>query len=362
MKRNSPNLKKFFDFLIRQRIALILIVIVLIITVATSDFWTLRNQQNLGVALAIDGIMVVGMTVVMVGAGLDLSVGSVMALAGVLSVSLQEPLGLSVAIAAAISMGALAGIFNGLLVTKVGINPFIATLGTMIAVRGMAMTYTDGRPMANTNLAFVELGRGKIGIFPIPLLVFLVALIIGYLFLTHTQTGREVYALGGNEDAARASGIRTNRIKFISYLISGLTAGISGVILASRLSTGSPIIGEDTPLSVITAVLLGGTSLTGGVGTIGGSLLGLLTVGSLSNGLSLLNVPAYYQRVAKGLLLIIVIIIDSLYAQSRKRALHRTRGLHGIKTEVISSNKYPPEFIDLSAARGSHCVDFASQS
>jgi ribose transport system permease protein len=180
-------------------------------------------------------------------------------------------------------------------------------------------------------LAFVEIGRGKIGPLPIPVLIFLVVLVFGYLFLSFTRTGREVYALGGNEEAARASGIRTNRIKLLSYTLSSLTAGISGVILASRLSTGSPIIGEDSPLSVITSVLLGGTSLTGGVGSIGGSLLGLLTVGSLSNGLNLLNVPAYYQRVAKGLLLIIVIIIDSLYAQARKRALHRTRGKEMLK-------------------------------
>lgn len=320
------NWRRVAGWIVRQRIAVLMIILLFVLTIATGSFWTLRNQQSWWVALAIDGIMVVGMTITMVGAGFDLSIGSVMALAGVMAVGLQEPLGLPLAIACAVLAAAAIGALNGVFITRIGINPFIATLGTMIAVRGLAMTITDGQPVVNANLAFTGIGRGTVGPIPIPAIVFFAALVLGHVLLSYMPLGRKVYALGGNEEAASASGIRTNRVKLATYVICSFTAGVSGVILASRLSTGSPIIGQDSALSVITAVLLGGTSLTGGVGTIGGSLTGLLVVGALSNGLNLLNVPAYYQRVAKGLLLIIVVVIDSLYARARRRALRRTRG------------------------------------
>jgi ribose transport system permease protein len=318
--------KKIGGWLVQQRIVVLLVILLVILTIVTDNFWSLRNQQSWWVALAIEGIMVVGMTVTMIGAGFDLSIGSVMALAGVIAVGLQEPLGVPLAIACAVAAAGLIGVLNGLFITRVGINPFIATLGSMIAVRGLVMTITDGQPVVNSNLTFTRIGRGLVGPVPIPAIVLLVALVLGHVLLSYMLLGRNIYALGGNEEAASASGIRTNRVKLTTYFICSLTAGISGVILASRLSTGSPIIGEDTALNVITAVLLGGTSLTGGVGTMGGSFAGLLVVGALANGLNLLNVPAYYQRVAKGLLLIIVVIIDSLYMRARRRALRRTRG------------------------------------
>jgi ribose/xylose/arabinose/galactoside ABC-type transport system permease subunit len=153
-----------------------------------------------------------------------------------------------------------------------------------------------------------------------------VIFIAGVIFLHYTETGRSIYAIGGNEEAAHASGIRVKRVKFISYSICGLTAGISGVILASRLSTGSPIVGADSALNVITAAMLGGISMSGGVGSLEGAFLGVLTMGVLGNSFNMMNIQAYYQQVIKGILLLVVIVIDRVSANSRKKALERTRG------------------------------------
>jgi ribose transport system permease protein len=308
-------------WLLEQRIVVLLVLLVAGLGLFTDSFLAGRNLQNLAVAVAIEGVMVVGMTIVMIGRGFDLSIGSVMALAGVLVMDMQT-LGLPVAIAIALSAAALAGLGNGLLVARAGVNPFIATLGTMIVVRGLVMTYTDAQPLVGADLAFMGLGRGKVLGVPIPAVIFLAALILGHVFLAHLRLGRDVYALGGNEEAARASGIRTDRVKLLSYTLCGLSAGIAGVVLAARLNTGSPIIGETTALNVITAVLLGGISLSGGIGSIPAALAGLLCVGVLGNGLNLLDVPAYYQRIAQGLLLISLVAVDRLTALRASRILH----------------------------------------
>jgi ribose transport system permease protein len=308
-------------WLLEQRILVLLVLLVAGLGLFTDSFLAGRNLQNLAVAVAIEGVMVVGMTIVMIGRGFDLSIGSVMALAGVLVIDMQT-LGLPVAIALALSAGALAGLGNGLLVARAGVNPFIATLGTMIVVRGLVMTYTDAQPLVGADLAFMGLGRGKVLGVPVPAVIFLAALILGHVFLAHLRLGRDVYALGGNEEAARASGIRTDRVKLLSYTLCGLSAGIAGVVLAARLNTGSPIVGETTALNVITAVLLGGISLSGGIGSIPAALAGLLCVGVLGNGLNLLDVPAYYQRIAQGSLLISLVVVDRLTALRASRILH----------------------------------------
>lgn len=305
-------------WMVKNRITVLLAVVLLVLTVSSSNFWTPLNLQNATVAVSIDGPMVVGMTIVMIGGGFDLSVGSVMALTGVLAID-RQTWGLANATVVAFLAAGLVGVVNGLLVTKIGINPFIATLGTMVAVRGLAMTYADGQPLANTDLVFTEIGRGKVGLMPIPGAIFLVVLFFGHFILTRTVLGRDVFAVGGNEEAARSCGIRTTRVKMIAYVLCSLMAGLSGLMLAARLSTGSPIVGEEAALSVIAAVLLGGTSLTGGVGSVSGSVQGLVLVGVVSNGLNLLDVPAYYQQIGKGILLITAVVGDHLCALSPKR-------------------------------------------
>jgi ribose/xylose/arabinose/galactoside ABC-type transport system permease subunit len=264
------NNLKFVKQLKKQKILLALIPLLIIVSNQSDNFWSLYNQQGLWVTIAMNGIMMVGMVLVMITGGLDLSIGAVMSLSGVICVSLMNTMGLPiwVGVLGGILVGALGGAMNGFFITKLKINPFISTLGTMITFQGLAMTITDGYPVVNKVLDFSEVGRGKIGPIPIPAIVLFAALLLGMIFLHFTEMGRNIYAIGGNEEAANASGIRVNRVKFIAYTICGLTAGISGVILASRLSTGSPIVGDDSALSVITAAMLGGISMSGGVGSM----------------------------------------------------------------------------------------------
>lgn len=292
-----------------HRVFALLAALVLALSLFGEGFWGVRNLQNLATAVSIDGVMVVGMTIVMVGRGFDLSIGSVMALAGVLVIDFQG-LGIAPAVALALLAAALAGLANGLLITVARVNPFIATFGTMIVVRGLAMSYTDAQPAVGMDFDFMELGRGRVYGVPVPALIFAAALLLGHLLLARLRIGRHIYAVGGDEEAARFSGIRTDRVKVISYVLCGLCAGIAGIVLASRLNTGSPIIGENTALNVIAAVLLGGTTLSGGVGTVPGSLAGLLCIGVLGNGLNLFNVPVYYQRIAQGALLVGLVVLD----------------------------------------------------
>lgn len=290
-------------------IVALLAALVIALTLSGEGFWGIRNLQNLATMVSIEGIMVVGMTVVMIGRGFDLSIGSVMALAGVIAIGLQ-PLGLVVATALALAAATAAGVANGLLITLARVNPFIATFGTMIVIRGLVMTITDGQPAVGSNFDFMEIGRGRILGIPIPAVILAVLLWLGHLLLVRTRFGRHVYAIGGNEESARLSGIDTNKAKVATYVLCSLTAGIAGIVLASRLNTGSPIIGENTALNVIAAVLLGGTKLSGGVGTMTGSLAGLLTIGVLGNGLNLLEIPVYYQRIAQGALLVGLVVLD----------------------------------------------------
>jgi ribose/xylose/arabinose/galactoside ABC-type transport system permease subunit len=294
---------------LRQLTVWLLLALVTGISLAGSGFWTDSNLQNLVVAVSIEGVMVVGMTIAMIGGGFDLSVGSVVALSGVIAVK-ALPLGMPVAISCALVAAGGIGLANGLLITRLAVNPFIATLGTMVMVRGLVMTFTDAQPVSGSDLGFMSIGRQLVLGVPMPGWIFALSLVGGHILLRYHRIGRAIYALGGNEQAARSSGIATSRLKIGSYVLCSVSAGVSGVLLASRLNTGSPIIGESTALDVITAVLLGGTSLTGGIGSVPGSFAGLLCIGVLGNGLNLFDVPAYYQRIAQGLLLILIVILD----------------------------------------------------
>lgn len=298
--------------LLSQRTLWLLIALLVWVSLFGRDFWTLANLQNLVIALSVEGVMVMGMTIVMIGGGFDLSIGSVMALSGVIVVE-ALPLGKPVAIMLALVAAAAVGIANSTLISGLRVNPFIATLGSMVVVRGLVMTYTNAQPVPAADPTFMSLGRATLfGGFPVAGLIFAAALVLTHLLLTSLKIGREVYALGGNEESARSSGIATYRVKMFSYLICSIAAGISGIVLASRLNTGSPIVGENTALNVITAVLLGGASLSGGVGSALGSFGGLLCIGLLGNGLNLFDVPAYYQRIAQGLLLLLLVVLERI--------------------------------------------------
>jgi ribose/xylose/arabinose/galactoside ABC-type transport system permease subunit len=319
-----------FIELLHQRTLWLVIALLVWVSFFGQGFWTLANLQNLVVALSVDGIMVMGMTIVMIGGGFDLSIGSVVALSGVTVVQ-ALPLGKPVAIVLALIAASMVGLANGMLISGLRVNPFIATLSTMVVVRGLVMTYTNGQPLPGVDPIFMSLGRATVfGDFPLPGLIFGVTFALTHLLLTSLKIGREVYALGGSEESARSSGIATYRVKMFSYMICSFTAGISGIVLAARLNTGSPVIGENTALNVITAVLLGGASLSGGVGSALGSFGGLLCISLLGNGLNLFDVPAYYQRIAQGLLLLVLVVLE--------RIAHRAPAAFAYRAEPSGDN------------------------
>ncbi len=307
----------------RNRVTLLALLPLVASLVLGASFWSPANLQSLVAAVAVEGIACVGMTIVMVAGGFDLSIGSVMALAGCIVVG-AEQLGLPFAILLSLGAAALVGLANGLLVGVLRINPFIATLATMIIVRALVLTATASEPVSGNETALMEFARGSIAGVPQVGLILLGLASIGHVFLTHHAFGRDVFALGGNEAAARASGIETVRLKVICYTACGFCAGVAGVLLAGRLNTGSPIIGEQAALNVITAVLLGGTSMTGGAGSIWGSIAGLLCIGVLESVMRLLDIPAYWQRVLQGGLLLAIIAADRLAA---KRVGRRARNV-----------------------------------
>jgi len=296
------------------------------------DFSTSANIANVSRQIAINTILAVGMTFVIITAGIDLSVGSVLALAGVISMTIlrdglaassvaiipQLPMLLAIPLSALIAsfVGAGLGAFNGFVITAFRVAPFVATLAMMTIARGAAYVYTDGRPVSPLPPAVGEFGALELiaGPFQIPTLVLiaLVVVAVGHLVLSRTNFGRHVYAIGGNEEAARLSGINVKLAKLKVYALCGMLAGLSGMLLATRLASGDPKSGMMFELNAIAAVVLGGTSLMGGRGTVIGTLVGALVIGVLDNGLILLNVSAFYQMVAKGFVILGAVILDKL--------------------------------------------------
>ena len=297
------------------------------------DHWThgafLRpfNVSNVLKQIAVYAVLAVGQTLVIITAGIDLSVGSLIALTGVLMAGLMagqpsEPLGLLIAIAAGVGVGGVAGAVNGWPVVKFNLPPFITTLAMMLMARGLAFLYSGGRPIEISNAAFNAIGGGTIfpslgkliglpGI-PVPVIVMLGVVAAGHFLLTQTRFGRYVYAIGGNEEAARLSGINVAGVKLGVYAICGALAGLASLLLAGRLSTGIPQSGQGYELQSIAAVVVGGTSLMGGRGSIIGTFVGALLIGVLNNLMNLLNVQSYAQEVVLGAVILFAVLLDEL--------------------------------------------------
>lgn len=290
-------------------LALVLLSSVLAATVP--QFLTYGNLINVARQISLNGILAVGVTFVLLTGGVDLSLGSAVALAGVVAASFAHPGGWPVFVPVIMGMlaGMTCGAANGVLTAFGRIPPFIVTLGMMTVARGLALVFSGGKPVSNLSEAFTWLG-GDVGGLPIPVLI--LAGIGGgaWLFLANTRLGRYVYAVGGNESAARAAGIPVRAVKCFAYLVSGGLAGLAGVVLAARITTGQPNAGVAYELDAIAAAVIGGTSLSGGVGSIGGTLLGALLMGVINNGLDLLNVSSYYQQIIKGIIIIAAVWID----------------------------------------------------
>ena len=293
-------------------------------------FITPENVANVSRQIAINTILAVGLTFVIITGGIDLSVGAVLALAGVISMTVlrdgfsvgsaalipQLPMLFAIPLSAVIAgaVGAGCGAFTGLVITRFRVAPFVATLAMMTIARGLAYVYTDGRPVSPLPSEVGGFGASDVPFLHIPslVLVALLAVAVGHVSLSRTNLGRHVYAIGGNEEAARLSGISVGGVKLKVYTLCGTLAGLSGMLLATRLASGDPKSGMMFELNAIAAVVLGGTSLMGGRGTVIGTLLGALVIGVLDNGLILLDVPAFYQMVAKGFVILAAVILDTL--------------------------------------------------
>jgi inositol transport system permease protein len=256
-------------------------------------------------------------TFVLLSGGVDLSLGSVLALAGVVAAHCAHPdqFPLVVPVTVGVLAGAACGGLNGAVVTLGRVAPFVVTLGMMAMARGLALVLSGGRPVSNLSREFTSLGSGDFASLagfglPIPILILVMVAVVAHLVLQHTKAGRHLYATGGNEKAARAAGIRVNRVKWSAYAACGGLAGLAGVLLASRITTGQPNAGIAYELDAIAAAVIGGTSLSGGVGSVGGTLVGALLLGIISNGLDLLNVSSYYQQIIKGLIIVGAVWLD----------------------------------------------------
>jgi len=293
-------------------------IICLIISFISPQFLTVSNWTIIITQVSINAILAFGVTFVIITGGIDLSLGSIVAVAGVSSAMLAHPdtYPVLLPIFMGLSAGLLMGAFNGFIITKSKIAPFIVTLGTMTIGRGLALILSNGRPVSNLSDSFIFLGSGKILGVPLLIIILIFMFILCSVILNKTILGRYIYAVGGNEQAARASGINVSQVKMAVYSISGLLAGLAGILLTSRITTGQPNAGAGFELDAIAAVVIGGTSTTGGKGSIAGTLIGVLLIGVINNGLDLLNVTSYYQQVVMGIIIIGAVVLDSLNQKS----------------------------------------------
>lgn len=303
----------------RLSVVIILLLICLVFALGSSDFLTTSNLLNVALQTSIIAIVAIGMTFTILTAGIDLSVGSVMALAGAVAAGLavRQDLDTFTAIGLALLLGMVIGAINGLMIVKGGMPPFVATLAMLAMARGLTLVYTNGRPIAGLDESFIFLGTGQVLGIPVPVIIMAVIAIIAHIVTRYTRFGLHVYATGGNEEPTRLAGISTDRVKLSVYIISGLTAAIGGILLTARLWSAQPNAAVGWELDAIAAPVLGGTSLFGGVGSIGGTLVGAFIIGVLSNGLNLMGVPSYYQQVIKGVVFILAVSLDILSKRRR---------------------------------------------
>jgi ribose transport system permease protein len=299
-------------------VALILIVLSLVLTIATDKFLTQSNLFSVMRAFSYIAIIAIGEAMIIISGGVDLSVGSIYGFSGLMGAMAMSTWGLPipVAIVVGLSIGALIGLINAMLITKVGMPPFIVTLGMLSVVRGLSYAVTSGYPI-RTLPAFNALGQGYIG--PIPLPVVYLAILAGVFsfFLKKSVLGRRIYAIGGNEQASQVSGIRVNRVKTIVYVLAGALAAFAGLTATARLGVAQSTAGMGYELDVVAAVIIGGASLSGGSGTIIGAILGAAIMGVLRNGLVLLNVSAYWQQTVIGIVIITAIAADQWRQKGR---------------------------------------------
>ena len=288
-----------------------LLIEMLLFTVLSKSFLTAGNLISVTRQASVTAIISFGMTLVIITGGIDLSVGSIVAVAGVLA-AFEMKVGMPVALAVVfgLAIGFVAGGINGVVISMTNIPAFAVTLGMMTAVRGVAGLISRGSPISvSDQVGFLKIGGGYVGMVPIPVIIALVVFFVLHVLLSHTKFGVNVYAVGGNESAANLCGINVKKVKTLVYIIIGVLSAISGIVLTSRLYSGDPSVGSGFELDAIAATILGGTSLKGGTGNLVGTLLGSLTIAVLLNGLTLLNVSYYNQLVIRGLVVMFALIL-----------------------------------------------------
>ncbi|MGA0555573.1 ABC transporter permease [Larkinella sp. VNQ87] len=290
------------------------LVICIVLSLITPRFLTVSNLLIIVTQVSINALLAFGVTFVIITGGIDLSIGSTVAVTGVVAALFAHPddFPVIVPLVAGLAAGVLLGAFNGLVITKSKVPPFIVTLGTMTIGRGLALILSKGRPVSNLSDSFNFIGGGQLLGIPTPILILIVFFIICSVILKKTVLGRYMYAVGGNEQAAKASGIQLNKVKMVVYTLCGGLAALAGILLTSRITTGQPNAGVGFELDAIAAAIIGGTSTSGGTGTMTGTLIGALLIGVISNGLDLLNVTSYYQQVVMGIIIIGAVVLDSL--------------------------------------------------
>jgi ribose/xylose/arabinose/galactoside ABC-type transport system permease subunit len=289
-----------------------------VLSVLTPYFLTVSNLLNIAEQTSINAIVAVGMTFVILSGGIDLSVGSIVALSGVvLGMALRDQQPVALAILIALAIGVICGQINGILIDRGRLPPFIVTLGMMSIARGAALVITEGRPISGFDPAFRAIATARIGFVPAPVLLMAAVYLVAHFVLTRTVFGRYVYAIGGNEEATRLSGVRIHLHKTAIYAVSGLTSAVAAIILTARLNSAQPIAGMMYELDAIAATVIGGTSLMGGEGSLGGTLVGALIMGVLRNGLNLLGVSSFLQQIVIGGVIVGAVLVDTVLKRHR---------------------------------------------
>ena len=288
------------------------IVLIIILSLMVEQFLTMTNIMNVLRQMSMVAIIAVGIFFVMVGGGIDISVGSIVGLITVVMATGISKMGINpvVVIFISLAVGALCGAFNGLLIAKIGVPALIGTLGTMEVIRGLLYVFTNGYTVGLVEESIKFIGKGYVWFIPFPAVVMIIIYIAGHFISQKTAFGRYVYAVGGNDEASYLSGIKITRVRMITYTISGVTAAISGIILSLRLSSGQPAAAIGWEFEAITAALIGGVSIIGGKGKVFGVLLGIILISLLTNGMTMLDLNSYWQRVIKGVVLIVAIVLD----------------------------------------------------
>ncbi|AJR05662.1 ABC transporter permease [Photobacterium gaetbulicola] len=318
--KSPQNYKRLIS---KYAIYVVFIAMCVVMSILSPVFLTVANLLNVVTQMASIGLLALGVTIIIITRGIDLSSGSVLAVAAVASASMAQTLDwgmrmypampelpVIVPILVALAVGALCGFINGALIAYTGIPPFIATLGMMIIARGAALLYSDGRPVSSLIDSYQWIGQGTIAGIPVPVIIFIVMAIVSYILLNYTRFGKYAYAIGGNETAAYVSGINVKKYKILVYTYAGLLAGIAALILSARINSGQPGLGVMYELDAIASATVGGVSHAGGIGTIQGTIIGTMIMGVLQNGLDLLNVSAYWQQVVKGLVIVVAVVFD----------------------------------------------------